>query len=332
MAITSGRFTQNTLPLGYDRVAEHVGRAVACRRLTEVFEAAPEILFDDSSRIVLFSDCHRGDKSRADTFARNEWLFLHALAHYYHEGFTYIEVGDGDELWKNRQFNSVRQAHERIFDLLHELDQQNRLYLIVGNHDIQGGRRDPVKKDGIIAQEGLVLRHSKTGQCIFVVHGHQADFTSDRLYMVGRFVVRTIWKRLQLVDFARVTSRRGCVRKPDKTERRIVEWARANWQMVICGHTHRPTCATYGAPPYFNAGSCTYPGYITGLEVQDGEIRLVKWSARSSAGQKGAASIERELLTPPRKLCLFGHSQGAWDARYNSTFLNGARARITTCS
>ncbi len=38
-------------------------------------------------------------------------LFLHALTPYYQESFTYVEVGDGDELWKNRKFSDVRRAH-----------------------------------------------------------------------------------------------------------------------------------------------------------------------------------------------------------------------------
>ena len=177
---------------------------------------------------------------------------------------------------------------------------------------VQGSRRDRIEKDGIIAQEGLVLRHSKTGQRIFVVHGHQADFTSDRLCIVGRFVVRNIWKRVQLLDVVQVTSRRGHVRRPEKTERRIVKWVEANRQVVICGHTHRPACAADGMPPYFNTGSCTYPGYITGLELQGGEITLVKWFARRDARQKGAASIERELLAPPRQLGMLGPGQTAW--------------------
>lgn len=89
---------------------------------------------------------------------------------------------------------------------------------------VQGSRRDRIEKDGIIAQEGLVLRHSKTGQRIFVVHGHQADFTSDRLCIVGRFVVRNIWKRVQLLDLVQVTSRGACPKTgKDRTENRQVE-------------------------------------------------------------------------------------------------------------
>jgi hypothetical protein len=42
----------------------------AHRRLTGVFEGAVEVPFDHSSRFVFLSDCHRGNGSRADAFAR----------------------------------------------------------------------------------------------------------------------------------------------------------------------------------------------------------------------------------------------------------------------
>ena len=32
-------------------------------RLTEVLASAPTVEFDDTSRYILFSDCHRGDNS-----------------------------------------------------------------------------------------------------------------------------------------------------------------------------------------------------------------------------------------------------------------------------
>ena len=298
--------TAGTYPQQHHKIIQDSQRTFAHRRLTEVFEAAKSVPFDDSSRVVFFSDCHRGDNSRADAFTRNEDLFLHALTRYYREGFTYIEVGDGDELWKNRRFSAIRRAHGRVFDLLHRFDRQSRLHLIVGNHDIQGSQRDRVEKDGIIAREGLVLRHSRTGQRIFVVHGHQVDFKSDRLYIVGRFVARHIWKRLQLLGFGSGPSRADDTRNRGKIRHRMIEWLQARRQIVICGHTHHPACAAYGAPPYFNTGSCVYSGYITGLEIQNGEIMLVRWSTRPEMRPGGTLHVERELMAPPRKLRLFG--------------------------
>jgi len=306
MAVAVEGITAGTLPQQHRRAVQDGQHTLAHRRLSEVFETATSVPFDDSSRIVLFSDCHRGDNSRADAFARNEDLFLQALTHYYREGFTYVEVGDGDELWKNRRFSAIRDAHGRIFDLLHRFDLQNRLHLIVGNHDIQGSQRNRVEKDGMIAHEGLILRYSRTGQRIFVVHGHQADFKSDRFYVASRFVARYIWRRVQLLTLGSRPSRAGDSRNRGKIRQRITEWMQANRQIVICGHTHRPMCAAYGEPPYFNTGSCLYSGYITGLEIQNGEIVLVKWSIRPEARQGEALRIERELMSPPRKLRLFG--------------------------
>ena len=273
-----------------------------------MFEAAQEVPFDDASRVVFFSDCHRGDDSRADAFSRNEDLFLHALTRYRREGFTYIEVGDGDELWKNRRFGDVREAHGRTFDLFHELDREGRLHLVLGNHDLQNGQRGWVEKDGLVAREGLILRHARTGQRLFVVHGHQADFVSDQLRHVSRVMVRHVWRRVQLLGVG-TGARRDRVGQElvewvqgqiGRIERRIVDWVRDRRQAVICGHTHRPRCAPSGAAPYFNAGSCVRPGAITGLELRGGEIALVRWSARPRT-----ARVERELLAAPRKLALF---------------------------
>ena len=76
--------------------------------LDRILPAAPEMPLDDHSKIILFSDTHRGDKSAADPFAPNEPLFLHALTHYYQQGFTYIELGDGDDLWQVSDFGAVQ--------------------------------------------------------------------------------------------------------------------------------------------------------------------------------------------------------------------------------
>jgi hypothetical protein len=52
------------------------------KRLTEVFESAVEIPFDDSSKFILFSDVHRADNSWADDFAHNSNIFFFALNQY----------------------------------------------------------------------------------------------------------------------------------------------------------------------------------------------------------------------------------------------------------
>jgi hypothetical protein len=89
-------------------------------------------------------------------------------------------------------------------------------------------------------------------------------------------------------------------------ERSIIEWLQAHRQIVVCGHTHRPMSSVYGAPPYFNAGSCVFPGCITALELRDGEISLVSWFVRGRVCPGKAVRIERQPVAPPRKLHTLG--------------------------
>jgi hypothetical protein len=69
------------------------------RRLTEAYKGAKVEYFDENSRYIFFSDCHRGDDSVSDEFTRNQNVLLHALDYYFNNGYIYVEVGDGDELW-----------------------------------------------------------------------------------------------------------------------------------------------------------------------------------------------------------------------------------------
>jgi UDP-2,3-diacylglucosamine pyrophosphatase LpxH len=262
------------------------------RRLNTVFGRAPYVLFDNDSRFIFFSDVHRGDRSRADAFAPNEPIYCHALNHYFAEGFTYVEVGDGDELWQHHDFNRIRQAHGRIFDLLHRFAALDRIHIILGNHDLPDGRFHPQAKDDIPTIDGLLLRHRRTGRQIFVVHGHQADFISERFYFMSRFTVRHFWRRFLLWGLVKpepkpdpsvqrsLIQQRGVewiLLQQKKVAQRIAQWSQLNRQMVICGHTHLPVGAASRFTPYFNTGSCVNPGYITGIEIQQGNIMLVKW-------------------------------------------------------
>ena len=116
-------------------------------RISEVYKTAGHIPFDDSSKFILMSDCHRGDGNWEDSFAHNQTLYYSALYHYYDQDYTYIELGDGDELWKNRNFLNITKIHNNIFKLLSKFHEKNRLYLIYGNHDIVKKNKRWLKKN-----------------------------------------------------------------------------------------------------------------------------------------------------------------------------------------
>ena len=106
------------------------------RRLDNALTRASVVDFDDHSRLVFFSDLHRGDNGPADAFRCNQSIFLSALGHYERQGYTYVEVGDGDELWKNSSLAKVQSAHRPVYRIMERLKSAGRLMVLVGNHQL----------------------------------------------------------------------------------------------------------------------------------------------------------------------------------------------------
>ena len=289
-------------------------------RISKVFETAEEIPFDDSSRIILMSDVHRGDGTWADDFSRNQNLFFAALTHYYHENYTYIEIGDGDELWKNKKLPDIMHVHSHVFWLLSKFYEEDRLYLIFGNHDMVKREDKFVSNnlyqyfderenkyiplfENIKLHEGLVLRHRETDQKILLIHGHQVSFLDYDIWWLTRFLVRYLWRPLELFGVNDPTSTAKNYDKKDAVERKLTEWVIQEKHMLISGHTHRPMFPEVGTPPYFNDGSSVHPRCITGIEIAEGSITLVKWCVKTK--DDGTLYIGREVLAGPTELKLF---------------------------
>ncbi|WP_194766696.1 metallophosphoesterase family protein [Tamlana sp. I1] len=288
------------------------------KRLDQAYKNAKIIDFDDSCKFILFSDCHRGDNSFADDFANNRNIYFHALKHYLKEGFAYCELGDGDELWENLSFESIFNAHKNIYLLLKVFHVNNKLHMIWGNHDMvyrddeyvkkhlstyfdhQTGEEVPLFKD-LKYHEGLVLKHKTSGQELFLTHGHQADSWNFLFWKWSRFLVRILWKPLNIMGISDPTSPAKNYKELIKIERRTKKWIINNNNLfTIVGHTHRPRFPNPGEIAYFNDGCCVHPRSITGLEIENGAISLIKWLIATK--EDGTLQIVRVLLEGPRKL------------------------------
>jgi len=272
------------------------------KRLSQVFESANRIPFDDSSRIILMSDCHRGAGSQADEFNKNENLYISAMNHYYHEGYTYIEIGDGDELWENKKLSDIINAHPNVYQLLKQFYLENRLYFIYGNHDMVKRNEKLPFFENIQVHEGLVLEYRElpANKEILLIHGHQVDFLNSSMWKFTRFLVRHLWKPLELFGISNPTSPAQNQEKKEKIGRRLTDWTIRENQMLIAGHNHRPMFPEIGEPLYFNDGSCVHPLFITGIEINRGEITLVKWSVKVNAN--GVLFVGRDIIAGPKKL------------------------------
>ncbi|WP_336129654.1 metallophosphoesterase [Mesoflavibacter sp. CH_XMU1422-2] len=290
----------------------------AKKRLDRAYQNAHVVPFDDDSKFILFSDCHRGDNSFADDFANNRNIYYHALKHYYVEGFNYAELGDGDELWENISFSSILNAHKNVYELMQLFHKKNRLHMIWGNHDMVYRNPDTVKKNlstyfdpkvgedvelfgDIKYHEAIILKHKDTNQEIFLTHGHQADWWNYNFWKWSRFLVRILWKPLNVMGIADPTSPAKNYKELIKVERRTKKWITDNNNlMTIVGHTHRPRFPEPGDIAFFNDGSCVHPRSITGIEIENGAISLIKWQIATK--EDGTLQIVRVLLEGPRRL------------------------------
>lgn len=283
-------------------------------RLNKVYKNAKIIPFDDTSKLVFFSDTHRGDDSASDEFGKNKHIFYQAINHYYHNGFTYVEVGDGDELWEHKNFEHIRNGHFSIFNKLKEIYDDGRMLMIFGNHNME--MKDPqwVKKNmyevyddyleektplfpGLEVYEAIRFQHKDTKQELFVVHGHQGDLLNDQLAPFTRFMIRFFWHFVHHLGFSYAASPAKSRRKRHKVEKNYSKWNAENNTIIICGHTHRPRFPNPGESAYFNSGCGMHPRGITCLELVDGKFTLVTWRVHSK--QDGILFIKRTVLKGP---------------------------------
>ena len=106
------------------------------KKLDRIFKNAKKIKIDDKTKLVIMSDCHRGNGNNHDKFNKNRNIYETALHYYYKKNFTYIELGDGDEMWEVNNFKEIIDEHLSSFQILKKYHDSNRLIMVYGNHDI----------------------------------------------------------------------------------------------------------------------------------------------------------------------------------------------------
>ncbi len=279
-------------------------------RMADTFDHALTLPLTYRSKYILFSDCHRGTGKHNDNFLKNEFLYLAALKYYDQRCFTYLELGDGDELWENRSMDKIKEMHPHSFEMLAHLYRSRRLYVVYGNHDM-------VKKDASFEKKycktfysdqhfchqalcpdirfypGIILKDAMQQKDIYLTHGHQANIMNSTFWKINRFLVRYLWRPLELLGIPDPTSAAKNNTRKEKTEKTLSKWAQKQDVILITGHTHRPMAGTTESP-FFNTGSCIHPAGITGIEIENKCITLVKWALSSKNDQ--TVFVKREIL------------------------------------
>jgi predicted phosphodiesterase len=177
--------------------------------------------------------------------------------------------------------------------------------------------------------EAVMLTGSIDGKDlkIFCTHGHQGDAQSDG-NLFSKFFVSKIWAPLQA--YLRINPNTPAYDASLKTEHNNIMYEWSSHQkdlLLITGHTHQPVFESLThlervqrqeallqrtapssdgsvkdkeisehfsriKPSYFNTGCCCYDdGDITGIEIDGGFIRLVKWEQTN--GKSGRLELEK---------------------------------------
>ncbi|MEP6750873.1 MAG: metallophosphoesterase [Bacteroidota bacterium] len=298
----------------------------------------PILPFDiNAGRFIIFSDQHKGARDDADDFTLAEKNYTTALDHYYTNDFTFINLGDCEELWENTpdvvmKYNKTVLQSETRFLL------QNRYYRVFGNHDLewkypfqQALYLKPVFGSTLNVYEAVELQtqYNNKTYSIFLTHGHQGDKRSDG-NPVSQWIVAAIWTPIQRFLDININTISDSSELVDAHNIIMYEWSTTQKQLIfISGHTHKPVfasldhidllthelnmaklagdetaikkfetdLATYSKeyegkkfvksmafPSYFNTGCCCFDdGDISGIEIEGGHIRLIKWETKDGA-------------------------------------------------
>jgi predicted phosphodiesterase len=295
----------------------------------------------EKGKLIILSDQHKGARDGADDFTLAETNYLAALEYYCKNEFTYINLGDSEELWENNIFQ-VKKHNKATFTAEKQFLAKNNFVKIFGNHDLYWDN-DPfaapqlksIYGEKLKVYEGILLPVAigdKTLR-IFCTHGHQGDGQSDGNWF-SKFFVANIWAPLQA--FLRINPNTPAYDAVKKTLHNVMmyEWSSKQENiLLITGHTHQPVFEslthlerlysqyetavkagnlaaagelekeirkrdpgfvvppkvdyTVTKPTYFNSGCCCFnDGDITGIEIADGCIRLIKWQEKDGQPQR----------------------------------------------
>jgi UDP-2,3-diacylglucosamine pyrophosphatase LpxH len=301
-----------------------------------------------NSRVIIFSDEHRGARDGSDDFAVCEKTYLRALEYYDNEKFYFVNLGDCEELWENTMFG-IEKHNGEVYAKESSFIKRDAYCKVFGNHDLFWDN-DPLSKvwlkkiygKTIKIFAGVVIRVDFSAESwldIFCTHGHQGDKQSDG-NAFSKWFVSYIWGPLQ--NFLEININSTSANDNLKTLHNMYmyDWSAAQKKtLLVTGHTHQPVfnslthlerlylqlenaqnrsdpeAATKIAseiprrkreynfvnqsfahmkPSYFNSGCCCFDdGTITGIEICDGFIRLIKWSLVNGTPQRIVAEEEK---------------------------------------
>jgi predicted phosphodiesterase len=269
------------------------------------------IAINSTDKFIIFSDQHKGNGDNADDFCHSESNYIAALEYYNAQRFSFINLGDSEEVWKYK-VEEVIQRNAKSFTT-EAMFHPGHYYKAFGNHDIIWKNKWDTERYlkqyfalPLPVYEGIILKTTIHNEplTIFCTHGHQGDKMSDN-NAFSTWIVAHIWAPIQRYLRINVNTPSKDDTLRNKHNKLMHEWSshRKNL-LLITGHTHQPVFASgkYSShpsnnmaggskinlkPSYFNTGCCCFnDGDITGIEIENGNIQLIKWYKEDNTAKR----------------------------------------------
>ena len=265
----------------------------------------------ETTKLICFSDHHRGSGDGADDFRPCEQTYLNALQYYLERDYLLIVLGDVEELWESEPKDIVKQ-YASVYEMESKFYRTQNLLRVWGNHDDLWRFPDAVKTffgkkfPGIGCLESINMQFTHQNEPIgniLWLHGHQGTLLSARFAAISKFFVRLFWRPIQRIFHIPLSTARNTPKLRYKTDKAMNLWASIrSRQLIICGHTHQYLFGSLAGetdkkPCYFNTGACSYGnGNISGIEISNKKIRLVEWEPDSSEPYYIAADFLTDIF------------------------------------
>ena len=221
------------------------------RALEQEQAEGPAVLDIRTAKLVIFSDHHKGKRDGADDFRICERAYNAALAYYDHLQYSLIVLGDGEELWEEWP-DTVVNAYEHTLELEGKFHQAGRYLRFWGNHDDAWSHPDLVDKwlvpalgGGPLKVRETLILHVRDGEeelgRLFLVHGHQGTFDSERIAPLSKFALRYFWRPIQRAFKVYLNTPAKDFELRYAHDSAMYSWSCEQEKVVlIAGHTHRP--------------------------------------------------------------------------------------------
>ena len=267
------------------------------KSILKTFKESPLKEINDNSKIVIFSDQHRGSGDHTDDFKKeNEITYLKALDYYSEEKAFIILNGDIEELAKYELMDCLN-AHPKTYSTERDIFLKGNLLKLDGNHEgyLQGKSSKELNLyfPGIVIHPGVKLKYKDRGY-IFIFRGHQGGTNDGYFRILNNWFIRNIWLPIQKTFKIKRPTPATDITLNTEAEQTLYNTAELiPHTLTVAGHTHNffaasempvtitrvpPFPVEKRKPCYFNSGCGIYEnGKVTCVEIFEGKIESVVW-------------------------------------------------------